>query len=68
SGNRRLPGSLSVQIVLEADSATARAGSEEAAMAHVGQEVVEYEQGQLSVHRVVSSLRVLSLERPSRLM
>lgn len=40
SGNRQLPGSLSDQIVLEADTVMARAGSEEAVMSHMGQEMV----------------------------
>lgn len=34
-------------IVLEADGGTARTGSEEALMSHVGQGVVKYKQGQL---------------------
>lgn len=47
SGNRQLPGSLSVQTVLEANTRTARTGSEEAVMSHMGQEVVKYEREQL---------------------
>lgn len=34
SGNRWLPGSLGVQIVLEADTMTARTGNEEPVMSH----------------------------------
>ncbi|KAM7401404.1 hypothetical protein PAMA_005545 [Pampus argenteus] len=44
SGNRQLPGSLSVQIVLEADGVTGRTGSKEAAMSHMGQEGVSVDQ------------------------
>lgn len=41
SGNRQLPGSLSVQIVLEANSMTTTTGNEEAVMSHVEVEGVE---------------------------
>ncbi|KAI3375385.1 hypothetical protein L3Q82_021868 [Scortum barcoo] len=59
SGNRQLPGSLSVQIIPETNARTAKAGSKETVMMHVGQEVVKYKKdllyGSQRTHRLLQS-------------